>query len=57
MPYSLFYQGGYALHGTDATAMLGRPASHGCVHLSPGNARTLFRMVQKHGGARIIVAR
>ena len=57
MPYSLFYQGGYAIHGTDATAMLGRPASHGCVHLSPSNARTLFRMVQKHGGARIIVAR
>src|SRR5215203_2941556 len=57
MPYSLFYQGGYDIHGTDATAMLGRPASHGCVHLSPGNARTLFGMVQKHGGARIIVAR
>ena len=56
MPYSLFYRGGYAIHGTDATAMLGRPASHGCVHLSPGNARTLYRMVQKHGGARVIVA-
>src|SRR3954452_7632563 len=57
MPYSLFYRGGYAIHGPDATAMLGRPASHGCVHLSPGHARTLFRMVQKHGGARVIVAR
>src|SRR4051812_33835179 len=22
MPYSLFYRGGYAIHGTDATAML-----------------------------------
>jgi len=57
MPYSLFYRGGYAIHGTDDTAMLGRPASHGCVHLSPGKARTLYHMVQKHGGARVIVAR
>ena len=55
MPYSLFYRGGYAIHGTDATTMLGRPASHGCVHLSLSNARTWFRMVQKYGGARIIV--
>src|SRR4051794_20812972 len=57
MPYSLFYRGGYAIHASYETRMLGRPASHGCVHLSPGNARTLYRTVQKHGGARIIVAR
>jgi lipoprotein-anchoring transpeptidase ErfK/SrfK len=57
MPYSLFYRGGYAIHASYETRMLGRPASHGCVHLSPGNARTLYRIVQKHGGARIIVAR
>ena len=52
MPYSIFFRGGYAIHGTYSTAELGRPASHGCVRLAPGNAATLFSMVQAEG-ARI----
>jgi len=28
---------------------LGRPASHGCIRLSPQNARTLFGLVGRHG--------
>ena len=55
MPYALFFRGGYAIHGTYSVGQLGRPASHGCVRLSPGNARTLFRLVQEHGGARVVV--
>ena len=55
MPHALFFRGGYAIHATNATRMLGRPASHGCVRLSPGHARTLYNVVQQHGGARIIV--
>ena len=31
MPCSVFYDGGYANHGTSAVGRLGRPASHGCV--------------------------
>jgi lipoprotein-anchoring transpeptidase ErfK/SrfK len=55
MPYSLFFRGGYAIHGTYATRQLGRPASHGCVRLHPANARALFGLVQSRGGARIVV--
>lgn len=55
MPYSLFFRGGYAIHGTTAVRNLGRRASHGCVRLAPGNARTLFNLVQSRGGARIVI--
>jgi hypothetical protein len=50
MPYSIFFAGGYAIHGIYSTASLGRPASHGCVRLAPGYAALLFRMVQAEGG-------
>jgi hypothetical protein len=49
MPYSIFFAGGYAIHGTYETASLGRPASHGCIRLAPGNAALLFHMVQAEG--------
>jgi lipoprotein-anchoring transpeptidase ErfK/SrfK len=49
MPYAIFYDGNYAIHGTDQTDKLGRPASRGCVRLHPDNARILFRMVQAEG--------
>lgn len=54
MPHSIFFRGGYAIHGTNAIGALGRPASHGCVRLAPGNAARLFAMVQKEG-ARISI--
>lgn len=49
MPHSIFFRGGYAIHGTGYTKSLGRPASHGCVRLAPGNARKLYNLVRKHG--------
>jgi lipoprotein-anchoring transpeptidase ErfK/SrfK len=49
MPYSIFFRGGYAIHGTTEVRNLGRPVSHGCIRLSPDNARTLFELVQSHG--------
>ena len=55
MPHSIFFRGGYAIHGSYATRSLGRPASHGCVRLAPGNAAALFSMV-KAEGARISVS-
>jgi len=55
MPYSIFFAGGYAIHGTYSTASLGRPASHGCIRLAPGNAALLFHMVQAEG-ARITIS-
>ena len=51
MPYSIFFKGGYAVHGTDAIRRLGRPASHGCIRLHPNKARKLFSLVKRHGMA------
>lgn len=51
MPYAIFYNQGYAIHGTNATGRLGSPASHGCVRLNTANAKTLYGMVQ-HAGAQ-----
>jgi lipoprotein-anchoring transpeptidase ErfK/SrfK len=55
MPNSIFFRGPYAIHGTYQTKYLGRPASRGCVRLSPGNAAQLFGLVQRYGRARITV--
>lgn len=49
MPYSIFFRGGYAIHGTGAIKNLGRPASHGCVRLHPKNAQKLYSMVKSVG--------
>lgn len=49
MPNAIFFHGGAAIHGTDSVYALGRPASHGCVRLSPSNAATLYRLVTKNG--------
>ena len=49
MPHSIFFLGGYAIHGTNQVRRLGRRASHGCIRLAPGNARRLFRLVRTHG--------
>ena len=57
MPYSIFFHGGYAIHGTNYLSQLGGPASHGCVRLHPSNAAVLFGLVQRHrGSTRIIVS-
>lgn len=52
MPYSIFFRGGYAIHGTSAINRLGGPASHGCVRLATGNARALFQLVKSAGAGR-----
>lgn len=49
MPYSVFFHGGYAIHGTNEIRNLGRPASHGCVRLRPENAAVLFNLVRQYG--------
>jgi lipoprotein-anchoring transpeptidase ErfK/SrfK len=58
MPYSVFFHGGYAIHGTYETRNLGRPVSHGCVRLRPEHAATFFAMVKEAGtgNTRIVVA-
>ncbi len=52
MPHSVFFRGGYAIHGTNAIKRLGRVASHGCVRLHPANAAKLFAMIKRNGRRR-----
>jgi len=49
MPNAVFFYQGVAVHGTDAVARLGTPASHGCVRLSQDNAETFFSLVEAYG--------
>ena len=49
MPHSIFFHGGYAIHGTYEISGLGRPVSHGCVRLDPGNAAILYGLVEAPG--------
>lgn len=49
MPNAIFFNGGYAIHGSGHIRSLGRPASHGCVRLHPNNAAKLFSLVQQYG--------
>jgi lipoprotein-anchoring transpeptidase ErfK/SrfK len=49
MPFSIFFYGGYAIHGTGDIKNLGTVASHGCVRLHPDNAEKLFNLVNQVG--------
>ncbi len=51
MPYSIFFHGGYAIHGSYEINRLGGPASHGCIRLHPANAAALFELVKSEGMA------
>ena len=50
MPHAIFFmKDGHAIHATLDVKNLGKPASHGCVRLSPANATTLFALVKANG--------
>jgi len=55
MPFAMFFEwirggrvSGLAIHGTDDEGVktLGQRASHGCIRLSPADAKTLFELIQ-----------
>lgn len=52
MPNSVFFYGGYAIHGTGHISQLGRPASHGCIRLHPADSAELYEIVQQYGMSR-----
>lgn len=54
MPHSIFFTGGYAIHGTYSRG-LGRAASHGCIRLSPRHAQELFALVQSRSFGSTII--
>ena len=56
MPHSIFFNGGYAIHGSYEIGRLGTPASHGCIRLHPNNATILYRLVEANRhSTRIVV--
>jgi hypothetical protein len=52
MPNSIFFYGGYAIHGTFEERKLGNAVSHGCVRLARANAAVLYAAVRAHGMGR-----
>jgi lipoprotein-anchoring transpeptidase ErfK/SrfK len=50
MPHAIFFmKDGHAIHGTHEVKNLGKPASHGCVRISPANAAILYDLVKAKG--------
>ncbi|MFW2542972.1 L,D-transpeptidase [Primorskyibacter sp. 2E107] len=49
MPFAIFFNGNYAIHGTNQVSRLGSPASAGCVRLHPDHAARLFELTQRVG--------
>lgn len=43
VPWVMYFKGGYAIHGAYWHDDFGRPRSHGCINLSPIDARYVFR--------------
>ena len=55
MPHSIFFHGGFAIHGSYEISHLGGPASHGCVRLHPSNAAALYALVQREGAGNTTI--
>jgi lipoprotein-anchoring transpeptidase ErfK/SrfK len=49
MPHSIFFHGGFAIHGSYEINRLGGPASHGCIRLHPSDATILYTLVRTEG--------
>ena len=43
------------MHGTGAEALLGQPASHGCVRLSKADSKTVFDLVMANTRAKTVI--
>src|SRR5665811_1926584 len=57
MPFSIFFDGGYAIHGSYEISHLGLSLIHGCIRLHPQNAALLFALVKEHmRDTQIVVA-
>lgn len=69
VPWVMYFQGSYALHGAFWHDAFGNMRSHGCVNMAPEDARTLFQWADpplpegwhgvfakdEHAGTRVVV--
>lgn len=53
VPWVMYFQGGYAIHGAYWHTNFGTPASHGCVNMRPEEAEILFQWAAP--GTQVIV--
>jgi lipoprotein-anchoring transpeptidase ErfK/SrfK len=42
VPHTMYYQGGYGIHGAFWHNNFGTPVSHGCVNVAPNHAKRIF---------------
>jgi lipoprotein-anchoring transpeptidase ErfK/SrfK len=47
VPWTMFYSGNYAIHGTYWHNNFGRPMSHGCINMKTSEAKWLFQWAPK----------
>jgi hypothetical protein len=69
VPWIMYFEGSYALHGAFWHSMFGREKSHGCVNMTPFDAKYIFgwsepqlpegwhgmRATKEHPGTRVVV--
>lgn len=56
MPWSVFFNGDVAIHGTFSQRALGRRASHGCVRVHPVYAELFYKQVLAVGKANTTIS-
>ncbi|MFB2837213.1 L,D-transpeptidase [Floridanema evergladense] len=55
VPFTMFYSGGYAIHGAYWHNRFGTPVSHGCINLPVSQARKLFNWAGP--GTKVVIRR
>lgn len=55
MPWSIFFWGNFAIHGTTQIDRLGQPASAGCVRLHPEDAKILYQLIEENGRGNVVI--
>jgi lipoprotein-anchoring transpeptidase ErfK/SrfK len=52
-----FREPAYFIHGTNAPGSVGTAASHGCIRMRVGDAKSLARKIAKHGSVLMVIER
>lgn len=53
VPWTMYFVGGYAIHGTYWHMNFGRPMSHGCINMKKSHARWLYRWAPRGTKVRV----
>ncbi|MBW4447949.1 MAG: L,D-transpeptidase [Spirirestis rafaelensis WJT71-NPBG6] len=55
VPYAMFYDGNYGIHGADWHRKFGTPVSHGCVNVAVNHAKWIFNWASV--GTSVVIQR